>query len=407
MRARSARTARWLAVLAVAVAAAQMLGSAPADALVANGGGAPARGAATARPPEIVGGTPAAQGQYPFAVAVLDDHGDGDDGVPLISLICAGALISPDTVVTAAHCLIEATAGGLASIPPGRLTIAAGDPYLNVGFAGERLPVRRVRFHPGFDPLTLAADVAVLQLAEDAAEAPVALAGPGQEGLWSTGTTATAMGWGFQGNGLSQSDSLLDADTPIISDAECDQAYGSDYQASTMVCAGDLATGSVSCSGGVRPGVPGGLDGNQGEGGGPLIVDDAGTPLLVGVTSWNDFCGVPLYPGVYARVAALRDFLDPYLDPDTVPDAPRRLTSTVSRASASVQWRPPYFDGGTVITGYRVRVRGGAAPTVVEVVPGARSVDLPALAPGIYTVVIRARNAVGLGARESVGLLVP
>lgn len=378
-----------LAVLALVLGAAQLAGLAP----TAAQDGAATAPPAEAPPPGIVGGTPATQGQYPFAVAMLVDPDNGDNGVPLIDLICAGVLISPDTVLTAAHCVIEQTAGGLAVISPGRLTIAAGDPNLNVGFAGERLSVRRVRLHPDFDPTTLAADVAVLQLAGNAAEAPVALAGPGQDDLWVAGTVATAMGWGFQGNGQPQSDVLLHADTPIISDTECDQAYGSDYQSSTMVCAGDLATGSVTC------------DGNQGEDGGPLVVDDAGSPLLVGVTSWDDYCGVPLYPGVYARVAALRGFLDPYLDPDTAPDAPRRVSAARSGASASVRWRPPYFDGGAAITGYRVKVRPGGP--VVEAPATARAVDLPALPPGRYTFAVRALNAVGVGPARSVTVRVP
>lgn len=363
---------------------------------------APSTAAVTAAPngsvgalPEIVAGAPASPGQYPFTVAMLVDPGDFDpgDGVPLIDLICAGSLISPDTVVTAAHCLTEQTAAGLALIPPRRLTIAAGDVNLNVGFAGERLAVRRVRLHPDYDPATLAADVAVLQLADDAAEAPVALVAPGQEDVWSAGATATVMGWGFQGNGRPQSDVLLAARTPIIGDRECDTAYGSDYQSATMVCAGDLATGSAAC------------DGNQGEDGGPLIVDDHGSPLLVGLTSWSDYCGVPLYPGVYARLAASRDFLEPYLDPDTAPDAPRRVSVVHHGGVAQVRWRPPSFDGGTAITGYRVTARPGPQAIVAAGTP--RSVELTGLASGRHTISVRALNVVGTGPARSVTVQVP
>lgn len=45
----------------------------------------------------------------------------------------------------------------------------------------------------------------------------------------------------------------------------------------------------------------------QGDSGGPLVDDET---KLVGVTSWGEGCGLPQYPGVYARVSHASDWID-------------------------------------------------------------------------------------------------
>lgn len=44
----------------------------------------------------------------------------------------------------------------------------------------------------------------------------------------------------------------------------------------------------------------------EGDIGGPLVVDNT----VVGISSWAYGCGLADYPGVYARIAAVRTWID-------------------------------------------------------------------------------------------------
>ncbi len=346
---------------------------APATAAVAqHGPGAPPDG-------EIVGGQPADPGEYPYQVALLR-HGVANR---FNAQFCGGSLISPDTVLTAGHCLDTSTAA--------EIDVLAGTHTLAQNGGGTRVRARRIRMHPGFNPNTLGNDIGIIQLSTELPYDDVGTVMPGEGGLWAPGTVATVTGWGNRSpNGSNFPFVLHEVDVPIQSDSYCGHPsrYGSDFIDAKMFCAGDADGGEDSC---------------QGDSGGPIVVPDGPDLVQVGVVSWGIGCARARFPGIYTELASYSTFVNPYLDPDSSPDRVERLRGQrVTPTSFRMTWRPPTFDGGTRITQYRIRI--AALGREHAVAGGQAFFRLRNLPPGRHLVQVTARNSIGTGAARTVAI---
>ncbi|WP_035280875.1 S1 family peptidase [Actinokineospora spheciospongiae] len=215
--------------------------------------------------PYVVGGEAADIADFPYTVALTTPDG---------FQFCGGSLAAADKVVTAAHC-VEGTS-------PSEIEVVSGLTDLTAA-GGETAEVTDVWVHPDYSDPAISADVAVLTLGSDLSAPPIAVAGPGDEDLYAAGTDTTVLGWGTTSEGGSASDTLLKASVPVTSAADCATAYGSDFIADSMVCAG----------------VPGGgVDSCQGDSGGPLVAGGK----LIGAVSWGEGCARPGKPGVYTKL---------------------------------------------------------------------------------------------------------
>ncbi|MCS7482666.1 serine protease [Umezawaea endophytica] len=224
----------------------------------------------------IVGGTEAPA--TPWAVALTDANGQ---------LFCGGALIAPDRVVTAAHCVTERSAVGGRGRAPESIRVVAGRSDLRV--KGTSAKVASVWRHPAFRDVTGGDDVAVLTLSEPLPQAPVPLVDADDTASYAEGTEATVLGWGRTAEGAAPSPTLRQVSVPIEADSDCaNEVQG--FRADGMVCAGYPQGGKDAC---------------EGDSGGPMVVRGK----LVGVVSYGKGCARPGEPGVYTRLAAYRSRL--------------------------------------------------------------------------------------------------
>lgn len=214
--------------------------------------------------PMIVGGHAANTTQYPWAVALITSASD--------SAYCGGALIAPDEVVTAAHCV--------SGYAPGSIRVVAGRTDLNSRDGNERT-VLGTWVHPAYRSPMDGADIALLRLDQALPYNPIPL--ETRQDAYRPGIIATVMGWGYTAERGPSSSELRSAEVPLEADADCSTAFPQ-YKSQAMTCAGDPQ---------------GGVDACYGDSGGPLVAGGR----LIGLTSWGSGCGRRGSPGIYTRVA--------------------------------------------------------------------------------------------------------
>jgi len=230
--------------------------------------------------PRIVGGTTADADAYPWMVGITRTGFDSESGN-----FCGGSLIAPRWVLTAAHCVDDAT--------PNEIYAVIGRADLR-GTEGETRKIDRIVVHPDYGR-TDVPDIALLRLSTASSKQPVSLV-PAGSGLASPGTLATVIGWGAVAEDGYGTRRLRETQIPIIGSVSCARAYGGGVDAALEICAGVEQGGRDAC---------------QGDSGGPLFVESnqRGDFFQAGVVSWGQGCAQPGFPGVYARVSTLIDWM--------------------------------------------------------------------------------------------------
>lgn len=250
------------------------------------GGGQSTKLSALENRPQVIGGEEAVPGQWPWMVALV--HAPIQNAH--LGQFCGGTLVSPQWVLTAAHCTQGLTASRI-HVVLGRHNLTSNE--------GERLAVTEIRVHPAFNPNTLDSDLALLRLERPSVQQTIPVATPEMvEMLAYPGSIATVTGWGNTNLFIPHyPETLQQAQLPVVEREVCNSPTAYNGGVTTnMLCAGYDE---------------GGLDSCKGDSGGPLMIaqEEDGNWVQVGVVSWGEGCAQMYRYGVYTQLANFADWI--------------------------------------------------------------------------------------------------
>ncbi|XP_068126827.1 transmembrane protease serine 3 isoform X2 [Hyperolius riggenbachi] len=228
----------------------------------------------------IVGGNISSEGQWPWQVSLTFQ------GIHL----CGGSLISPQWIVTAAHCVYDLYF-------PDSWSVQVGLVNQPLEPATNSVLVEKIIYHSKYKSSTMSNDIALIKLAtpftfSDLVQ-PICLPNYGED--FPEGKICWISGWGATEDGGDTSQTMDYAGVPLISNRVCNTkyVYGGVIKPS-MLCAGFLEGGVDTC---------------QGDSGGPLACEDRKVWKLMGTTSWGVGCAMRYKPGVYTRITSFLDWI--------------------------------------------------------------------------------------------------